>query len=191
MSEQIVSLEQLCKVLADAVARSDELLSQFERSGDHAAFTYRIDGDAPQSLRSIPGEMLRERHRYSIGELDFSVLCCIETRTVGSETQTVLILRIPGWWGRLGRRPAYRRLQIRVSPQGTTLKLHPVSGRRVPKGGSPWILALSPEQYAMLTIDTAGDDGADIAKDAPGNRSAKLFAVSKIAAALRRWFSFH
>jgi len=191
MNAQIVSLEQLCKVLADAVSRSDVLRSQFERSGGDTAFTYRMEGDAPQSLRRISHDALHHRHGYGISELDFNVPCCIETRTVGGETQAVLILRIPGWWGRMGRRLTYGRLQIRVSPQGTMLKLHPLTRRRVSSGGSPWIMPLSPEQHTMLITGTGRDDRSNLADGKAGNLPSTDSISKPVAGSLLRRFSYY
>jgi hypothetical protein len=132
MREQVLQLEQLRKVLADAVAHTNAQLA---------------------SQSDSPRQALYGCFVYSMRELSFSVPCCVESRVVRGQRQPVLQLRAPAWWRRLGRKVECRELEICVSPAHVTLQLHPAPSSRMPKRGLRCVFTLSPEDCAALAID--------------------------------------
>jgi hypothetical protein len=133
MREQVLQLEQLCKVLADAVAHTNVQLA---------------------SQSDSPRQALYGCFVYDMRELSFSVLCCVASRVIDGKRQPVLQLRAPAWWRSFGRNLACSKLEICVGPAHVTLQLHPAPGDRMPKRGLPCVLTLSPEDCAALAIDS-------------------------------------
>ena len=158
MREQVLKFDQLCEVLADAVAGANaQLVSQSNQNpdghGDATVFIHRPNGAAVATRHDITYEALYGRFVYGVRELSFSVLCCVALRVVGGQRQVVLQLRAPAWWRRLFRKVECRELKIGVGPKRVTVQLDPASGGHMLKRGLPCVLTLSAENRAALAIE--------------------------------------
>ncbi|WP_028222998.1 hypothetical protein [Paraburkholderia oxyphila] len=158
MREQVLKLDQLCELLADAVAGANtQLATQSNRNpdgrGDVAAFIYRPSGAAVATRHDISHEALYGRFIYGVRELSFSVRCCVVSRVVGGQRQVVLQLHAPAWWRRVFRKVECRELRIGVCPECVIVQLYPASDGRMPKRGLPCVLTLCAENRAALEIE--------------------------------------
>ncbi|MFC7631417.1 hypothetical protein ACFQVB_27255 [Paraburkholderia humisilvae] len=118
-------------------------------------------------------------YHYRLGELTFSLPCCAVTRRIGNARQTVLALRPPAWWKRIGHSPVYRRLHIDVRPDATTLRFTPIERTALAPRGKRWTLLLTQNQKLILALSP------DVPSEAPSASTGRAF-LRRITRWLRR-----
>lgn len=154
MADRVLTLDELCAVLTDAFrATNASLASQPlpEAGSSVPPFSYRMPHETKYKLRTIPYSAFYSRHRYRLRQMAFSLPCCVAVRRSPSGKQTVLSLRAPAWWKRIGRALVCKRIDIDVFEDGMTLRFGPGTLAQLPRKGKRWILLLTLEQQAALS----------------------------------------
>ncbi|HEV3106323.1 MAG TPA: hypothetical protein VGZ01_11600 [Trinickia sp.] len=157
MADRVLTLDELCEILTSAFRKTNASLaieSSSESDASAAELSYRIPGEPQGALHTAAFSTFFRRHRYRLSELSFSVPCRVATRHVDKKASTVLVLRAPPWWRRLGGGFDCRRIDIDVSDDGMTLSFAPGTLAQLPREGENWVLLLTPEQIAALSVQS-------------------------------------